>query len=67
MSNVAKDRVSVATPTTITERPGIGASAPLAVAGAFALLLLAGSGFLLPDTLEAFAQGLMPFWSLFCQ
>jgi len=45
----------------------LGAAAPLVVAVGFALLLLAGAGFLLPDTVEAYAKGLSPFWSLVCQ
>jgi hypothetical protein len=46
---------------------GLAANAPLIVALGFGLLLLAGSGFLLPDTIAAFAKGLGPFWSLVCQ
>ena len=49
------------------EARSLGASAPLFVAVGFGLALLAGSGFLLPDTIEAFAKGLVPFWSLVCQ
>jgi len=44
-----------------------GLPAPLGVALGLAFVLLAFSGFLLPDTIEAFAKGLVPFWSLVCQ
>lgn len=46
---------------------GLAANAPLIVAFCFGFLLLAGSGFLLPDTIAAFTKGLGPFWSLVCQ
>ncbi|MFO1190169.1 MAG: hypothetical protein U1E97_11455 [Alphaproteobacteria bacterium] len=48
-------------------RLDLGPAAPLVVAVGFALVLLAGAGFLLPDTVEAYAKGLSPFWSIVCQ